>query len=113
MSATQCLDAVMAATSARQDEKKEKKENEEKEKKNAEPRKQTSKGGAKKRPAAASFSVEWSRKQVLCRTGKKGVGQSLSLSFDKCGGLEKAVAKAKKWVQEQNAAALKDNRINV
>ena len=96
MSATQCLDAVMAATSARQDEKKEKKD--------AEPSKPTSKGGPKKRPAAASFSVEWSRKQVLCRTGKKGAGQSMTLSFSAHGGLEKAVEKARAWVEEQNGS---------
>ena len=96
MSATQCLDAVMAATSARQDEKKEKN--------GAEPSKPTSKTVAKKRPAAASFSVEWSRKQVLCRTGKKGAGQSMTLSFSAHGGLEKAVEKAKAWVDEQNGS---------
>ena len=94
MSATQCLDAVMAATAARQDEKKEKKD--------AEPSKPTSKGGAKKRPAAASFSVEWSRKQVLCRTGKKGAGQSKTFLFSAHGGLEKAIEKARAWVDERN-----------
>ena len=94
MSATQCLDAVMAATAARQDEKKEKKD--------AEPKKKTSKGGAKKRPAAASFSVEWSRNQVLCRTGKKGPGQSKTFLFSAHGGLEKAVEKAQAWVDERN-----------
>ena len=104
----QCLDEVMRATSARQEEKKEKKdaeprEHEKKEKKNAEPRKPTSKD-TKKRPAAASFSVEWSRKQVLCRTGQKGPGQSMTLSFSAHGGLEKAVEKARAWVAAKNSS---------
>ena len=96
MSATQCLDEVMRATSARQDEKKEKMD--------AEPRKPTSKDVPKKGPVAASFSVEWSRKQVLCRIGKKGAGQSMTLSFSAHGGVENAVEKARAWVAEKNGS---------
>lgn len=55
-------------------------------------------GGASK----PSFSVEWTRSQVMCRTGKKGPGQSHRITFgsksDDFPSLELAVAAARKWV---------------
>ena len=103
LNAAQCLDEVLSATAAREVSKPKPKADAKK-KPSKDAKKKPSKD-MKKRPAgAASFSVEWTRDQVLCRTGKKGVGQSHALVFNKYGGLAKAVAKAKKWVQEQNAA---------
>ena len=45
-----------------------------------------------------SFSVEWSRNQVLYRTGKRRPGQSAALTFAKYGSSDKAIAAAKKLV---------------
>ena len=60
-----------------------------------------------KRPAAKSddcckppsFSMEWSREQVMCRTGKKGAGQSVAMKFE--GSVDATVEKAKKWVADK------------
>ena len=104
LNAAHCLDEVLSATAAREVSKPKPKADAKK-KPSKDAKKKPSKD-MKKRPAgAASFSVEWSRKQVLCRTGKTGVGQSHALAFKKHGGWANAVKKAKKWVQEQNAAA--------
>ena len=48
-----------------------------------------------------SFSVEWTREQVQCRTGKRGVGQNMALKFSEHGGMERAVKKAKQWVGDK------------
>eukprot|EP00959_Pyramimonas_sp_CCMP1952_P351919 7373400-Pyramimonas_sp.AAC.1 len=46
-----------------------------------------------------SFSVKWSRGQVMRRTGKRGPGQSMALKFAKFGGdSDKAIAAAKRGV---------------
>jgi hypothetical protein len=62
-------------------------------------------GAAMKRPAGGTgqplFSVEWSREQVMCRSGRKGPGESHRIAFSEHGGLEGAVAEAKKWVSEK------------
>ena len=59
----------------------------------------------KKRPAAATtepfFSCEWSRNQVMCRTGGAGPGWSHAIKFEDAGGVDKAVAAARAWVQKQ------------
>ena len=60
-----------------------------------------------KRPAAKSddcckppsFSMEWSREQVMCRTGKKGAGQSLAMKFESS--VDATLEKAKKWVADK------------
>ena len=52
-----------------------------------------------KKPAAAGtkvmkkphFAVEWSRHQVMCRSGREGAGESFALKFAEHGGIEKAV----------------------
>ena len=54
-----------------------------------------------KRSGKPSFSIEWSRSQVLCRTGMRGAGQSLALPFEEYGGSDKAIAAAKRWVAKQ------------
>ena len=64
-------------------------------KKAAKAKKTTPKKAEKKPP---SFSVEHSRKQVMCRTGGEGPGSTYRISFDECGGKAKAIAKAKAWV---------------
>ena len=46
-----------------------------------------------------SFSVEWTRKQVMCRTGKKGAGESVAMKFE--GSVYATVEKAKKWVADK------------
>ena len=61
----------------------------------------------KKKPAAKSddgckppsFSVEWSRSQVMLRTGKKGASQSLAMKFE--GSVDATLEKAKKWVADK------------
>lgn len=62
-------------------------------------------GAVMKRPAGAAgqplFSVEWSREQVMCRSGRKGPGESHRIPFSEHGGLEGAVDEAKKWVSEK------------
>jgi hypothetical protein len=50
--------------------------------------------------------VEWSRSQVLCRTGIKGE-PSVVLKFEEHGGIEPAVAKAKLWVSKVAAERVK------
>ena len=55
-----------------------------------------------KKPSKPSYSVEWSRNQVLCRTGRPGPGQSTAIKFSDHGGnSDKAIAAAKKWVHKQ------------
>ena len=54
--------------------------------------------------AAPSFSVERSRERVQIRTGRKGPGQNLALTFAKHGGEAATRALAEKWL----AAELKD-----
>ena len=44
------------------------------------------------------YSVERSRNQVMCRTGKVGAGQCHAIKFTK-GGEKKAIEKAKEWVK--------------
>ena len=51
-----------------------------------------------KKAAAPSFSVEWSRSQVLCRTGRKG-DPSVKFPFD-VGKEVAAISKARKWVED-------------
>ncbi len=62
-------------------------------------------GAVMKRPAGAAgqplFSVEWSREQVMCRSGRKGPGESHRIPLSEHGGLEGAVDEAKKWVSEK------------
>jgi hypothetical protein len=62
-------------------------------------------GAVMKRPAGATgqplFSVEWSRNQVMCRSGRKGPGESHRIPFSEHGGIEGAVDEAKKWVSEK------------
>jgi hypothetical protein len=64
-------------------------------------------GPLAKRPAAASvacsstdkppsFSVEWSRSQIMCRTGRKGPGESFAMPFDE--NVDKTLAEARAWV---------------
>ena len=59
----------------------------------------------KKRPAVATtepfFSCEWSRNQVMCRTGGAGPGWSHAIKFEEVGGVDKAVAAAHVGVKEQ------------
>lgn len=60
--------------------------------------------GAKgvKKPPKPAYAVEWSRNQVMCRTGMKGPGQSTAIKFSDHGGSsDKAIAAAKKWVRKQ------------
>ena len=62
-------------------------------------KKKKKKANAGKKSPKPSYSVEWSRDQVLCRTGLKGAGQSVSYKFADYGGSsDKAIAAAKKWV---------------
>ena len=56
---------------------------------------------ATKKTKTPHFSVEWSRGQVLCRTGKTGPGQTHKISFDEAGGRDKAIKLAEKWVGKQ------------
>lgn len=56
-----------------------------------------SKGGSGS--AKPSYSVEWSRSQVLCRTGVKGEPSTTFKFGSGKGDLEKAVVLAKKWVE--------------
>ena len=64
-------------------------------------------GPSTKRPAAASvagsstdkppsFSVEWSRSQIMCRAGRKGLGESFAMPFDE--NVDKTLAEARAWV---------------
>ena len=60
------------------------------------------KANAGKKSPKPSYSVEWSRDQVLCRTGLKGAGQSVAYKFADYGGSsDKAISAAKKWVATQ------------
>ena len=55
-----------------------------------------------KKAPRPSYSVEWSRSQVLCRTGTPGPGQSMAIKFSDHGGSsDKAIAVAEKWVAKQ------------
>ena len=65
---------------------------------------------AKSKPAAASgvrgngkptFSVEWTRDQVLGRTGLAGPGQNVTFRFKDYKTIDQAVAAARKWVNAQ------------
>ena len=50
------------------------------------------------------FSVEWSRSQIMCRTGEHGPGQCHAIQFGKgqaCRTVDAAVSKAKLWVEKQ------------
>jgi len=68
--------------------------------------KKKKKANAGKKSPKPSYSVEWSRDQVLCRTGLKGAGQSVSYKFADYGGSsDKAIAAAKKWVATQTKKA--------
>jgi hypothetical protein len=60
-------------------------------------------GAVVKRPVAGEpmFAVEWTRNQVMCRSGRKGPGESHKIPFDEYGGIEGAVKEAKKWVSEK------------
>ena len=58
------------------------------------------KGNAKKSPKP-SYSVEWSRNQVLCRTGASGPGQSTAFKFSDYGGSSDRAISAAKWVAKQ------------
>ena len=49
-------------------------------------------------PYNPSFSVERTRFQALCRTGRKGE-KSIPFKFVGCGGQDAAISKAEKWVQ--------------
>ena len=59
-----------------------------------------------KKGSKPSFAVEWSRSQVLCRTGIKGE-PSIALKFEEHGGIETAVAAAKLWVSKVAAERVK------
>ena len=67
-------------------------------------------GVTMKKPAAASassgpsFSIEWSRHQAMCRTGRKG-DKCVALKFSDHGGVDKTVAAAKKWVRTHRSKA--------
>lgn len=52
-------------------------------------------------PKKPSFSVEWSRKQVMCRTGQRGPGTTLRITFKSAGGSKVALAKAEAWVRSK------------
>ena len=61
-----------------------------------------------KHPAGASvkpsYSIEWSRNQVLGRTGKKGPGESITFKYGPgCDykDVKRAEGASKKWVEEQ------------
>ena len=63
---------------------------------------------AVKHPAGASvkpsYSIEWSRNQVLGRTGKKGPGESITFKYGPgCDykDVKRAEGASKKWVEEQ------------
>ena len=63
---------------------------------------------AVKHPAGASvkpsYSIEWSRNQVLGRTGKKGPGESITFKYGPgCDykDVKRAEGACKKWVEEQ------------
>ena len=65
-------------------------------------KKKKKKANADKKSPKPSYSVEWSRDQVLCRTGMKGAGQSVAYKFADYGGSsDKAISAAKKWVAAQ------------
>ena len=64
----------------------------------------------RKRPATASsagsstdrppdFSVEWSRSQIMCRTGRKGPGTFFATRFEES--VDETLARAKAWVPEK------------
>eukprot|EP00969_Alexandrium_andersonii_P109793 4843529-Alexandrium_andersonii.AAC.1 len=72
---------------------------------------QSSSGGARpslmKRPSGAasvraSYTIEWSREQVMCRSGLPGPGQNKGFAFKKCGGKDGAIAQAERWVKAKN-----------
>ena len=61
---------------------------------------------AVKHPASVkpSYSIEWSRNQVLGRTGKKGPGESITFKYGPgCDykDVKRAEGASKKWVEEQ------------
>ena len=53
------------------------------------------------RATKPSMSVEWSRKQVMLRTGQPGPGQTRALIFKDNGGEKAAIAKGKAWLKKQ------------
>ena len=57
-------------------------------------------GGSDSWPAKPCFSIERSRKQVMCRTGKGGPGSSHPIVWSESGGEKGAIAKAKTWLRD-------------
>ena len=57
-------------------------------------------GEARPRPC---FTIEWTRGQVMCRTGLKGPGNYKAIKFGE-GGSDAAIKAAKKWVAEQKSS---------
>ena len=55
------------------------------------------------KPIRPNMSVEWTREQVLLRTGYTGPGQSIALKFRDHGGDKAAIKKGEKWVQQELA----------
>ena len=61
----------------------------------------TCKGPVPKGGKRPHFALERTRGQVMCRTGKAGVGQSHAIRFSDAGTEQKAIKLAKEWVAEQ------------
>ena len=66
--------------------------------------------GVLKKPAAAKstgphWGFEESRKQIMCRTGKPGAGQSHAIKYEVVGGKAAAIKLADAWVAKQKKAA--------
>ena len=61
-------------------------------------------GGGERVGKKPSYSTEWSRKQVLCRSGLKGPGESFAIPFAGKREHAKAEAEAQKWVAAKAAA---------
>ena len=57
--------------------------------------------GTDHKHGAPSFSMEWSRNQIMLRTGIKGKGQSAAVSLDKFDNIDAACAYARKWVASE------------
>ena len=59
------------------------------------------------KPAAATkrpyIGCEWSRGQLMCRTGGSGPGSSHAITFEKAGGVDQAVAAAPRLGEEADA----------
>ena len=60
---------------------------------------------AERKTTPPSLSMEWSRKQVMCRTGEPGT-KCVAFPFDKHGGAESARKKAQPWVARERKARL-------